>query len=500
MTKKSLLWISLSPLVVLPPALIVACGNNISADNKPGDNPGDSPGSQPITGQQTIAKTNLTAQSLDLNGTLSDAKSLINEQWILANKDKLLDGGTNLFTSTNDLVVDSVMFNPDATDNEMTTGILSFSLKAEKSFANNQRPTAESTNFSIKITGFVKPASMDLEKAKNKYLQFLNGLKYDFHAIKASEYQTNQLNQLASFGTKNNFGFKTEIQLDTDNVSSGYNDQTGEIFIKITLKRQNNETQTFKQTINGFKTEAQENAENSDSNLNPKSMFNESFQFTNPSGTINVTTKNPNIDPKTIKSEEDLLNLISIEPNANSKQGQNDENAILQKALPEGYELKFIEGSIKPNTSWSKTFNEIQAGVQLVKKDGTAASSIYKLVVDGFTENKTKDVLEEWADFFEVGESPLKTRENEYSNDKATSVTSAAELKKQINLATDTGYQNPLLDRGLTFELDETFNPIDKSDETGSLKAQFIFKWKNGQDANLTVKKVITLYGFQFNT
>ena len=182
-----------------------------------------------------------------------------------------------------------------------------------------------------------------------------------------------------------------------------------------------------------------------------------------------------------------------------SKQGQNDENTILQKALPEGYELKFIEESIKPNASWGKTFNEIQAGVQLVKKDGTAASSIYKLVVDGFTENKTKDVLEEWADFFEVGESPLKTRENEYSNDKATSVTSAAELKQQINLATDNGYQNDLLNRGLTFELDESVNPSEQNDDTGSLKAQFIFKWKDG-DANLTVKKIITLYGFQLNS
>ena len=496
MTKKSLLWISLSPLAVLSPALIVACENNTSTNDKPGNNPGDNPGPQPITGQQTIAKTNLTAQSLDLNGTLSDAKSLINEEWILTNKDKLLDGGTNLFTSANDLVTDSVMFNSDETDTEITTGILNFSLKAGKSFGNDSKPTLQPTNFSIKITGFVKPTSMDLEKAKNKYLQYLDGLKYDFHAIKASEYK---INQLANFGTRNNFGFKTEIQLDTDNGSSGYNDQTGEIFIKISLKRKNNEVETFKKTIGGFKTEIQENAENSDSNLNPKLMFNESFQFTNPSGTINVTTKNPNIDPKTIKSEEDLLNLISIEPNANSKQGQNDENTILQKALPEGYELKFIEESIKPNASWGKTFNEIQAGVQLVKKDGTAASSIYKLVVDGFTENKTKDVLEEWADFFEVGESPLKTRENEYSNDKATSVTSAAELKQQINLATDNGYQNDLLNRGLTFELDESVNPSEQNDDTGSLKAQFIFKWKDG-DANLTVKKIITLYGFQLNS
>ena len=104
------------------------------------------------------------------------------------------------------------MFNSDPTDNEMTTGTLTFSLKAGKSFGSDSKPTNQSTQFTVKITNFVKPASMDLEKAKNKYLQYLDGLKYDFRKQKASEFATD-----LAFGTSNNFGFKSQLQLDTDN-------------------------------------------------------------------------------------------------------------------------------------------------------------------------------------------------------------------------------------------------------------------------------------------
>ena len=496
MIKKAFLKASfIVPFALLPMGVVLACSNTTNANDKPGDNPGDNnPGQQPITGQQTIAKINLTAQSLGLNGTLSDAKSLINEQWILTNKGNLLDGGINLFTSTDDLVTDSVMFNPDETDTEMTIGILNFSLKAGKSFGNDSKPTLQSTNFSIRITGFVKPTSMDLEKAKNKYLQYLDGLKYDFHNKKASEFMPD-----LAFGTSNNFGFKSQLQLDTDNGASS-NDETGQVFLKITLSRGTNETETFKHTISGFKTTAQENAENQDMNLNPKTMFNESFDSIRPTGVIKVKTKDPNANWETINTKDALLNLISINPKTNLQQGQTDENAILQKALPEGYELQFIEGSIKPNDSWGKRFNEIQAGVQLVKKDSGTTSAIYKLIVNGFAKNETKEFLEEWSDFFETGISPLKTRENEYSTVKASTISNVTELENHLNSASDTSFKSDLLDRGITFELDKTVAPTDQNDETGSLKAQFIFKWKNGQDTNLTVKKIITLYGFQLNT
>ena len=497
MTKKSLLWISLSPLAILPPALIVACGNNISTNDKPGDNPGDNnPGQQPITGQQTTAKSTVTAQDLGLTGTVSEAKSTIDASWVLDNKVKLLNGDTNLFTSVDDLVADSVMFNADATDAQMTTGTLNFSLKAGKSFGSDSKPTSETTKFTIKITNFKTPLLKDLEKAKNKYLQSLDELKYDFHKQKASRYKTNELNQLASFGTKNNFGFKTEIEINTNENSDGFDDETGKIFINVTLSR-GTEKETFKHTISDFKTTAQDKAETMDNNLNPNEMFNDNFQYIQPSGIIKVKTKKTDANWKNIKTKEELLDLISINPKANLQEGQTDENAILKKPLPEGYELQFIEGSIKPNTSWGKTFNEIQAGVQLVKKDGTAASGIYKLVVDGFTENKTKDVLDEWVDFFEVGESPIKTAENGYLTVQASSITDAAMLKTHLYSATDTAFKSELLNRGLTFELDDTTNPTEPDNKAGSLKAKFIFKWKNATDANLKVEKVITLYGFK---
>ena len=494
MTKKSLLWISLSPLAVLPPALIVACGNNTSTNDKPGDNPGDNnPGQQPITGQQTTAKTTVTAQDLGLTGTVSEAKSTIDASWVLTNKDKLLNGGINLFTSVDDLVADSVMFNADGTDAQMTTGTLNFSLKAGKSFGSDSKPTSETTKFTIKITNFKTPPLKDLEKAKNKYLQSLDEFKYEFHKKKASEFQINDLKQ---FGTSNNFGFKTEIEVDTSN-GSGKDDNAGTIAVQITLTRGANETNKFKHTISGFKTTAQDKAENEDSNLNPKSMFNETFDGQNPDKAITVKTKNADADWKNVRTKEELLKLISIAPNLNSKQDQQDESAILKQALPSGYDLEFIENSIRPRTVWGKTFDEIEASVQLVKKDGSAKSGIYQLIVDGFTKKQTKEVLDEWSDFFEVGKSPIKAAENQYLSVQASTITDAATLQTYLYSQTDASFKSDLLDRGLTFELDTATNPSDPDDKAGSLKAKFIFKWNNATDNQMKVEKIITLYGFK---
>ena len=492
MTKKSLLWISLSSLAVLPPALIVACGNNTGTNDKPGDNPGDNPGSQPITGQQTTAKATVTAQDLGFTGTVSEAKSTINASWVLTNKDKLLNGGINLFISADDLVADSVMFNADATDAQMTTGTLNFSLKAGKSFGSDSKPTSETTKFTIKITNFKTPPLKDLEKAKNKYLQSLDELKYEFHKKKASEFQINDLKQ---FGTSNNFGFKTEIEVDTSN-GSGKDDNAGTIAVQITLTR-GTETETFKHTISGFKTSAQDKSENEDSNLNPEAIFNETFQGQNPDKAITVKTKNADADLKNVRTKEELLKLISITPNLNSMQDQKDQSAILKQALPDDYDLEFIENSIRPRTVWGKTFDEIEASVQLVKKDGSAKSGIYQLIVDGFTKKQTKEVLDEWADFFEVGKSPIKTAENGYLSAQASTITDAATLQTYLYSEADAAFKSDLLDRGLTFELDTATNPSDPDDKAGSLKAKFIFKWKNATDANLKVEKIITLYGFK---
>ena len=492
MIKKAFLKASfIVPFALLPMGVVLACSNTTNANDKPGDNPGtDNPSDQQPSGSETVAKTNLTAQNFNFNGTVADAVAIINEKWILDNKDKLLDGQTSLFTQTDDIVFNSISFRPqgDGT-NEITTGVLTFSLKAGKAFGSNQKPTQEITTFSFTISGFKMPQIMDLEKAKNKFFQFLKEFKYNFYENKASQFQ---INDLARFGTTNNFGFKTTVQLDKSTNKSDFDDAKGQLFVQVTLTRKPNETETFKHTIDGFLTTAQENAQATDENLKPKEIFNETFS--SPDSNIVVVTKDPNANLKNITSKEELLKLVSLEP----ENEQSKTNAILQKTLPAGYEVRFIEGSIKQKTAWTKTFNEIEAGVQLVNTNTGQASGINKLVITGFAETKTKDVLDEWADFFEFNDSPISAKENDYLNVKASTITTAAQLKN--HLKNSTNYEGSLNDRGLTFELDETFNPTDQNDDTGSLKAQFIFKWKNGADANLEVKKVITLYGFQLNS
>ena len=76
------------PLAVLPLSLIVACANNsTSPADKPGDPGGPDDGNKPDAGdttpkpdpatQETVAKTNLTAQMFGFKGTVAEAKFVI---------------------------------------------------------------------------------------------------------------------------------------------------------------------------------------------------------------------------------------------------------------------------------------------------------------------------------------------------------------------------------------------------------------------------------------
>ena len=76
------------PLAVLPLSLIVACANNsTSPTDKPGDPGGSDDGNKPGAGdttpkpdpttQETVAKTNLTAQMFGFTGTVAEANQTI---------------------------------------------------------------------------------------------------------------------------------------------------------------------------------------------------------------------------------------------------------------------------------------------------------------------------------------------------------------------------------------------------------------------------------------
>ena len=485
MNKKNLLKMTLftTPLAILPVTLISACATST-----------DTP--QP-TGAQTVAKTNLDAKTLGLTGTVADAITTINAKWIFDNKSSLLDGSTSLFTAAADVVENSVIVKHKS-DQEQTVATLEFALKTAKAFDQNQKPSQQPTIFKYEISGFVAPKNVDLEKAKEKLIYFFKQLRTDMTRKKPSGF-LNELNSLEAIGVANLYGFKVSVQLDKTKNQNGYNDDLGELYLSITLTRGAKETETFSYTISDFLKTEQEKAEKEDTNLS-ESMLNESFTTERPSNIVKVKTKNSSADLKTITTKEELLKIIDISPT--SKDQTKTENAILNKVLPSDYELKFLDGSIKQKDNWSAKENEVEADFQIVKKDGTKSSGIYKLIVNGFNPiTKDESYLNQWVNLFIAKESPVKATENTYTDQKATAITDIESLKKVIEL-NPTNNNSDLITAGIEFKLDENFQPKDQNDQTGSLKAKFIFSWKNpsGTKEAIKVEKEITLYGFKLGS
>lgn len=485
MNKKNLLKMTLftTPLAILPLTLVSACATST-----------DTP--QP-TGEQTVAKTNLDAKTLGLTGTVADAITKINAQWIFDNKSSLLDGSTSLFTAAADVVENSVIVKHKS-DQEQTVATLEFALKTAKSFDQNQKPTDQPTTFKYEISGFNVPKNVDLEKAKEKLIYFFKQLRTDMTRKKPSEFEKD-ISSLEAIGVENLYGFKVSVALDKSKNTNGYNDDLGELYLSINLTRGVKETETFSYTLSDFLTTSQKQAETDDTNLS-ESILNESFSNQQPTNIIKVKTKNADIDLKTITNKDELLKIIDVSPT--SKDSNNQENSILKSALPEGYELKFLEGSIKQVQNWSVLENEIEAEMQIIKKDNSKSSGIYKLIVNGFKEiTKDESYLNQWINLFIAKENPLKSRENEYSDKKASEIKDISKLKEVLDL-TPANNTSDLSRVGVEFKLDESFSPKDQNDQTGSLKAKFIFSWKNpsGTKEAIKVEKEITLYGFKLGS
>ena len=478
----------LTPLLLSPLTVVLACSNNNSDKVT-------------ITGEHTVAKTNLNAKSLGLNGTISDAITTVSKQWILDNKNSLLDGSTSLFKENKDVVENSIKINYKS-EKENTTASFSFALKAGKSFNESKKPTTEITVFNFEISGFEAPKNLELESAKEKIIYFLNDLKYEFARKKASTYANNtaenQLQNFEALGVKNLFGFKVKISLDLSKNNSGYDDETGQLFLKINLKRDTNEESTFNYVLGGFLTNAQEKAENDDKNFKAENIFDDSFQYERPTNVVKVKTKNPDVDLATVNSEEELLKIISINPENNNER-EDEKTSILKKELPKDYELKFVDGSIKQVKYWSGPINEIEAGIQIVNTTNNQSSGIYKLLVRGFkkiAENETN--LNQWVKAFEDVGNPIKASENQYNEKLASTIQTVEQLDEVLYANNDNNINNEIKESNLVFELDKTFAPSAQDDKKGSLKVRFNFSWKDKPDVKVT--KEITIYGFKLSS
>ena len=179
-SKKVLWWTSIMPLAAFPLSLIVACANNSTSPtekpNEPGgsgdgNNPGPGDATPPNTTpnpatQETVAKTNLTAQMFGFTGTVADAKATMENidefhQWIFDNRKKLLDGNTDLFKTPDDIFPFNTSFFPkgDAGD-AATIGVLNFTLRAGKALGPDGQPTTADKPFEIEISGFKQPSKL----------------------------------------------------------------------------------------------------------------------------------------------------------------------------------------------------------------------------------------------------------------------------------------------------------------------------------------------------
>ena len=176
-SKKALWWTSIIPLAVLPLSLVVACANNsTSPTDKPGDPGGSDDGNKPGAGdttpkpdpviQETVAKTNLTAQMFGFTGTVADAKATMPDitdinQWIFDNRKKLLDGNTDLFKDFSDISpLKTSFFSKGDTGEVATIGVLKFTLKAGKALGPDGKPTTADKPFEIEISGFKQPSML----------------------------------------------------------------------------------------------------------------------------------------------------------------------------------------------------------------------------------------------------------------------------------------------------------------------------------------------------
>ena len=176
-SKKALWWISIIPLAAFPLSLIVACANNsTSPTDKPNESGGSDNGDKPGTGdttpkpdpatQETVAKTNLTAQMFGFTGTVAEAKATMPDitdvnQWIFDNRKKLLDGNTDLFKELSDISpLKTSFFSKGDTGDAATIGVLNFTLKAGKALGPDGKPTTEDKPFEIEISGFKQPSKL----------------------------------------------------------------------------------------------------------------------------------------------------------------------------------------------------------------------------------------------------------------------------------------------------------------------------------------------------
>lgn len=445
-------------------AIVSSCAvnnNNNNEDVTVPDKPSNS------SNEETKSRGDVSANQLGLFGFIDDNWPLIDAKFIFQNKDKLLTS-TKLFTSENDIVAEKIKFLEN--NNDPTSAVLSFTLKAGKSFDKTLEASKEPTEFQVNISGFVNI----LGKAKANAIQLINQSKFigvfsesNNKKPKASEYNVSQLKTLPP---EQNFGFKTII---TDNNKN--NDNDGTKSIKITVEKNAKNKETFDLLIDGFLTDKQY--------LNETTIPSRSVVDSNNDGAILTNTKNPNaiidesLSEQKINELVDLKKTIFKKSNKDSTSTPTIDDFKIKFQTIEAWKIGGLSVGIKA-----------QFYVQLTNQTYDWHSQTYDLYIKGFNEVEaiSQSSLIKWSKVSTVMNAVIKTK-----NVFASSIKNKSDLDKLIsdNFKTFKTLNNKDIQVELIDVLANTAN-----DYNGSIKAIFRFKWKDNPEFSSV--QITTVYGF----
>ena len=357
---------------------------------------------------------------------------------------------------------------------------------------NNADSAKQSLEAPIILQGFLEEADQtsDLDKAWNQAISVIEQNQSRYSGTIPSLFNVSELPKLLA---KQNFGFTTQIS-DSDSKTAN-NDADGIKTVKITIKR-NNEEKTDSYQIKGFLNTVQFATEQSDP-TKPSNYFNSDPNLADsskPLREITLKTTKPETDVTKIKTAEELLKIINVEPdsiNGLNSGGFNDPfNSLLKKSLATDVELAFQD--IKQLEVNGISVEALEAKVQLSSKTGNKKSGFYKLKVVGFKDSEQKlqtiDNLKKLALNYVTIDSPLKVEQSGYATQLASAINTKELLIEQFD-------QNYGSYNGINVEIiDLIANTAD--DQKGALKVKFRFNWK---DTNLEIEQNLWIYGFKIS-
>ena len=470
MTKKWLTWSSLSILGALPVLTVVACANA-------NDNP------TPATNNENKS---VSKEVLGLEGTITDAKMIIDKSWIWNHLKELVDNSDEI--KRMESIGDSI--NLKVSENDKTKGILTFFTLETKNLDGEILVGGIDKKYQVEISNFTEELD-DIEKAFENAKNYINDNKYKIMGQLASEIKPSDISILKS---ELNLNFETKINelnyIDSNNLPNlhlGNNDEKGEKEIEIVLTRGLKESK-FNYTITGLTTKKQKEFEKK----------------------ISIDNYLSKIKRKRVLGSESFINdYLTVEQLEQKflKPGVNGstDSDLLENSLPSQYSLKLSNS--KPVFSKEYGFAVI-ANAQIIEKATQEATShrkivIYNLELNPNTNNigdgLTQTLLEGFVDVFPTKYWIIK-RNVRYT--KPSEIKSTGDLDQLLsteNLTEDSpSYSEKIFGDLINIKL---LNLVigGADDEEGYLKGQFEFKWQSYIFTGEKIVKTIRIYGFKMD-